>query len=261
MERLFFPTEIGARREHALVGLISKHHYYPKVIQFDVLGDPRWQANKEEKQGRFRLDRYRAFAFQHGSMAFNPGDHNWIPNATDNPWANSPGKDPEHEYHAIHTLGWSLQLTNVTLIFDVASEHKYCGNVRIKCNLERGYCPPNHAVETTVIWEPKNHCRIFVVGRSHARMTIIQKRYFIETLENNETNSGHKHMPRMYPRHFQKHLYDESALSRFEVLTKPLYICNEDRPYYATQYQDIFIQYPEGFNFVPEKPPFLIIHT
>ena len=53
---------------------------------------------------------------------------------------------------------------------------------------------------------------------------------------------------------FQKHLYDETALSRFEVLTKPLHKCNEDRPYYATQYQDIFIQYKEGFNFVSGKP-------
>ena len=48
-------------------------------------------------------------------MVFNPRDHNWIPNATDNPWANGPGKDPEHEYHVIHTLGWSLQLTDITL--------------------------------------------------------------------------------------------------------------------------------------------------
>ena len=61
-------------------------------------------------------------------------------------------------------------------------------------------------------------------------------------------------MPYMYSSRCQKHLYDESALSRFEVLTKPLYKCNEVRPYYATQYQDIFIQYQEGYNFVPEKP-------
>ena len=61
-------------------------------------------------------------------------------------------------------------------------------------------------------------------------------------------------MPHMYSSRFQKHLYDESALSRFEVLTKHLYKCNEDRPNYATQYQDIFIQYREGFNFVSGKP-------
>ena len=61
-------------------------------------------------------------------------------------------------------------------------------------------------------------------------------------------------MPHRYSSRFQKHLYDESAFSRFEVLTKPLYKCNEDRPYYATQYQDIFIQNKEGFNFVSGKP-------
>ena len=80
-----FPTEIEARRELVRVGLISKNHYRPQVIQVDVLDDPRWQANLEEKQGRFRLDRYRHFSFQHGSMVYNPRDHNWIPNATDNP--------------------------------------------------------------------------------------------------------------------------------------------------------------------------------
>ena len=73
-------------------------------------------------------------------------------------------------------------------------------------------------------------------------MIKFQKRYFIETLENNETNSGQKQMPHMYSSRFQKHLYDYSALSLFEVLTKPIYKCNEDRPYYATQYQDILIK-------------------
>ena len=107
-------------------------------------------------------------------------------------------------------------------------------------------------------------------------MNKFQKRYFIDRLENNETYSRHKHMPHMYSSRFQKHLYDESALSRFEVLTKPLYKCNEDRPYYATQYQDIFIQHKEGFIFVsgkpspdfddthitvPDRPPFLTPYT
>ena len=43
----------------------------------------------------------------------------------------------------------------------------------------------------------------------------------------------------MYSDSVQDYLYDESALSRFEVITKPLYKCNEERSYYATQYQDI----------------------
>ena len=83
-------------------------------------------------------------------------------------------------------------------------------------------------------------------------------------------------MPHMYSSRFQQHLYAESALSRFEVLTKPIFKCNEDRPYYATQYQDNFIQYQEGFIFVsgkpspefdgthimaPEKPPSLTSYT
>ena len=81
MERPFFPTEIEASRELACVRPISKHHYRPQVIQFFVLDNPRWQANKEEKQGRFRPDRYRPFAFQHGSMVSNPRDQNWVPNS------------------------------------------------------------------------------------------------------------------------------------------------------------------------------------
>ena len=187
-------------------------------------------------------------------MIYNPRDQNWIPNATDNPWSNSPGKDPGHKYHVIHALGWSLQLTNITLTFYVASEHMYYGKVRKKCDLERGHCPLNHAINTTLIWEPEKHCRIFDVGRSYARMIKVQKRYFNETPDNNETIPGHEDNAHMYSNCFQKHLYDEAALSRFEVLTKPLYKYNEDRLYYATQYQDIFIQYKEGFNFVSGKP-------
>ena len=208
MEKPFFPTEIESRRELAPVGLINKEHYHPQIFQFDVLDDPRWQANIEAKKSRFQLDRYRPFAFQHGSMVYNPRDHEWIPNATENPWANCPGQNPQHEYHVIPTLGWSLQLTNITLNFDVKSKSIYYGKIRIKFDLERSYCPPNHAIKATVIWEPENHCRIFDVGRSYERMIKFQKRYFIETLENNETNTGHKHKAHMFYSRFQKHLYD-----------------------------------------------------
>ena len=128
------------------------------------------------------------------------------------------------------------------------------GKDRIKFDIDRGYCEPNHAIKATVIWEPEHHCKIFDVGRSHARMIKFEKLYFIETLENNETNSVHEHEPHMYSSRFQKHLYDESPLSRFEVLTKPIFKCNGDRPYYATQYQDVFIQYQEGFNFASGTP-------
>ena len=166
----FFPIEINARRELARIGLISKHHYHPQIIQFDVLYDPRSQANIETKEGRFQLDCNRTFAFQQGSMVYNPRDHERIPNATNNHWANCLGKKPEHEYHVIHTLGWSLQLTNITIFFDVKTENIYYGKILIKSDLERGYRPPNHAIKASVIWEPENHCRIFDVGRSYARM-------------------------------------------------------------------------------------------
>ena len=93
-------------------------------------------------------------------------------------------------------------------------------------------------------------------------MIKFQNRYFIETHKINETNSGHKHNAHMYSIHFQDHLYDESAFSRSEVLTKPLYKCNEDHPYYGSQYQVIFIQNKEGFKFVSEnRHPTLIMHT
>ena len=144
MERPFFPTEIEARREVTRIGLISKHHYYLQIIHIDVLDNPRWQANIEEKQGRFQFDSYKPFAFQPDSMVYNPNNRNWIPNANDNPRANCPVRTPELEYHVIHTLGWSLQLTNITLTFDIASEHMYYGKNRIKCDIERGYCEPNH---------------------------------------------------------------------------------------------------------------------
>ena len=80
-------------------------------------------------------------------------------------------------------------------------------------------------------------------------MIKFQKRYFNKTLDNNENNSGHQHDAHMYSSCFQKHLYDESTLSHFEVLKKPLHKCNEDCPYYTTQNQDIYIQNNEGFNF------------
>ena len=59
-------------------------------------------------------------------------------------------------------------------------------------------------------------------------MIKLQKRFFIETLENNVTNSGHQHNAHINSSKCQKQFYDESILSRFEVLTKPIYKCNED---------------------------------
>ena len=79
------------------------------------------------------------------------------------------------------------------------------------------------------------------------------KRYFTETREKNETISGHKHNAHMYSSRFQKLLFNESALSRFEVLTNTLHKCKKDRPYCATHYQDIFTQYNDGFNFITGK--------
>ena len=63
MEKPFFPTEIEARRELECPGFMNKHHYNPKMTQFDVLNDPRWHANIEAKQGLVQLDRFRFFAF------------------------------------------------------------------------------------------------------------------------------------------------------------------------------------------------------
>ena len=88
MERLLFPTEIEVLVEIARVGLVSKHHYNAQMIVFDVLNNPRWHADIEAKQSRFQLYRYRPFAFQNVSMVYNSRDLEWIPNATDNPWAN-----------------------------------------------------------------------------------------------------------------------------------------------------------------------------
>ena len=94
-------------------------------------------------------------------------------------------------------------------------------------------------------------------------MIKFQKRYFVGKLEINETNSYHKHNAHLYSSRFQKRLYDESAIFRVEVLTQILYKCNEDRPYYAKQIQDIFVHYQEGFSFVTGKASaeFKDVHT
>ena len=68
----------------------------------------------------------------------------------------------------------------------------------MKCSLETGYCPSNHATKATVIWKPNDYSRIFYVGRSHALMIKCQKRYFIETLADNETNTGRQHNERTH---------------------------------------------------------------
>ena len=79
-------------------------------------------------------------------------------------------------------------------------------------------------------------------------MRKFQNRYLLKHSEKakpiRDTNIKH-----IYTQIVIRTFFDGSALSRYEVLTAPIYKCNEDQPYYATQYQHLFIQYKEGFNF------------
>ena len=118
----------------------------------------------------------------------------------------------------------------------------------------KNYCPSNHATKATTNWGPNDHFQFLNVGRSNARLLKFQKLYFIETLRNIETYSVHKHNAHMYTNSFQDLLNGESAFSRFEVITKPIYNCNEDRPDYAKLYQENFIQYKKDFSFATAKP-------
>ena len=81
-----------------------------------------------------------------------------------------PGHKPKHEYYVIHALGWPLQLTSITLTFDVKSESVYFGKTCIKCNIETVCCPQNQAIKATVIWEPNDHRQVFDVGGSNSLM-------------------------------------------------------------------------------------------
>ena len=69
-------------------------------------------------------------------------------------------ENPEHDYH---TLGWSHQLTNTKLSFDVKSESIYYGKTRTKRDLKWGYCLLNPAIKATVICEPNKPCRVFML--------------------------------------------------------------------------------------------------
>ena len=85
-------------------------------------------------------------------------------------------------------------------------------------------------------------------------MIKFRNRYFIETLENNETNSGHKHNAHMYSSFFQKHLMmnQHFLVLRFsqKLFTKVMMIVHIMPHQDIMPNQDIFIQYNEGFNFI-----------
>ena len=114
MEKLFYPIKIEARRKFARLSLISKHHYQPQIIQFDVLDYQRWQANIEAKRSFSTWSLQTFWSPTRGKEVYKPRDHEGIPNATDNPLAKCLGQNLDYEYHVIDTLGWSLQLTNHT---------------------------------------------------------------------------------------------------------------------------------------------------
>ena len=178
-------------------------------------------------------------------MVYNPRDHEWFPNATDNPWAYCPVKNPEHEYHVIHIPAWSLQLTDFTLSFDVKSECIFYGKTRTKCDLERGNCPNNHAIKTTVIWKPNYHCRIFDVNRSHARSIKFQKPNFLKhyqiTEQIKDINTTHTCVLVVFKNTFMM----QSLVLKYSLnlFINVMSVC-----------KNIFIQHQEGFNFVTGKP-------
>ena len=99
MERPFFPSKfklVESLREFAL--------------QFGLVNNPSWQLNIKAKQERFHFDHFRPFALKHANLVYNPRNNNWILNSTENSRSNCEGINHTHEYHFIHTLGWSLQL-------------------------------------------------------------------------------------------------------------------------------------------------------
>ena len=100
-------------------------------------------------------------------MVYNSRDHGWIPYATNNLWANCPGKDPENEYYVIHTIGWSLRLTNITLSL-TSNQNFFLEKHALNLILREAIAL--QAIKATVIWKPNIHCRIFGVGRSYPRM-------------------------------------------------------------------------------------------
>ena len=51
----------------------------------------------------------------------------------------------------------------------------------------------------------------------------------------------------MYASRSQDYLYEKSAQSIFEVITKPLHECNDERPYYTTQNPDILFSISKNF--------------
>ena len=104
-------------------------------------------------------------------------------------------------------------------------------------------------------WFDEKICRIFRLQESIGRITRIKDRYWIETNNFIDSSNITKHLQTVgikgtkYPNvKTPQSTVDNPSLSQFEIYPIAQTFCGKPEPLFATQYEDIFVTYLDGFD-------------
>ena len=132
----------------------------------------------------------------------------------------------------------------------------------LPCCFAYGFCKPTTKTPFTLVWFSDDFCLIFTLQDFLGRMTKIEDRYWIETdsfvqsshSTKSDTTSCIKGKAHTYIHAPHTQNPNNRSISRFEVFPNAQTFFGKLFPLYSTQYSDLFVSYPNGFNMHTGQP-------
>ena len=131
----------------------------------------------------------------------------------------------------------------------------------LPCYHSDGLCKPTTRTPYTLIWFDEKFSLIFRLQELIGRITRIKDRYwiefdnFIESSNNTQNLQNEGRKGTKYPNVKTPHsTVDNPILSRFEIYPNAQTFCGKPDPLCATQYDDIFVTYLDGFDINNGQP-------
>ena len=149
------------RNELARINLLKDTRYKPTRynISFNYIANPPLQKPIEDMQGRIQFDLDTPIVTPYGRIVYDYTNPMWIPNAIKNAQSNCM-KGPRKQ-NRIDILDWSLEIREVSLIFNLDTEEISYMGTKLPCDLRKGECLPTPFTKATIFWETQTHCQLF----------------------------------------------------------------------------------------------------
>ena len=222
---------------------------------FSFFDDNDYQNNFERVQQPIRVDKLNAWHI--GTFVYDEHYQDWIVNFTQNYYL---GCRSDRE-HLITRQSWNLRITNAKIAYDDKNIQMIHDGYILPCYHSDGFCKPTTRTPYSLTWFDEKVCSIFRLQEFIGRMTRIKDRYWIETDNFIESSNITTHFQTegikgtKYPNvKTPISTVDNPSLSRFEIYPIAQTSCGKPERRFSTQYDDIFVNYLDGFDMNTGQP-------